>query len=147
MSARVRSSALVDDFAEDQHFAGAEHVRRSPVEGGPVDAQPQIALALRGEAANRRAVEGEIVPALDQKLLVVIEHVQPAFEIAEEHGHGLDPLLVGQILQPLFLDLVDGDAVPALLLRLQIQFFQFVVGEGQKIAQFIRHGWSSVSYS
>ena len=143
----IRRPTLVDDFAEYQHFAGTENIRRAPIESGPVDAQPQIALALRRKAANRRAVEGEIVPTLDQKLLVVIQHVQPALEIAKEHGHSLDPLLVGQILQPLFLDLVDRDTLTALFLRLQIQFFQFVVGECQEIAQFIRHGWSSVSYS
>src|SRR5208283_5818646 len=40
----VGRSALVDDFSKDQHFAGTEHVRRRPVEGGPVDAQAQIAL-------------------------------------------------------------------------------------------------------
>ena len=125
--AGVGCAALVDDFAEHQHFAGAEHVGRRPVERAPVDAQAQIALALRGEAADRRAVEGQVVPALEQELLVVVEHVQPAFEIAEEHGHGLDPLFVGQVFQALFLDLVGCDAVPALLLRLEIQFFQFVV--------------------
>ena len=108
MSAGVRRAALVDDFAEHQHFAGAEDIGRRPVKCRPVDAQPQIALALRREAANRGAVKGEVVPALDQELLVVVEHVQPAFEVAEEHGHGLDALFVGQILQPLFLDLVDG---------------------------------------
>src|ERR1700756_2800037 len=81
----VRRAALVNDFAENQDFARTEHVRGSPIEGGPVYAQPQIALALGGEAANGGTVEGEVVPALDQKLLVVIEHVQSAFEIAEEH--------------------------------------------------------------
>ena len=104
----VRCTTLVDDLAEDQHLARAEDVGRRPVEGAPIDAQPQIAFALGGEAANRRTVEGEIVPALDEKLLVIVEHVQPAFQIAEEHGHGLDPLFVGQILEPLFADLVDG---------------------------------------
>src|SRR5271165_2395303 len=48
----VGSAALVDDFAEDQHFAGAEHVGGRPVECGPVDAQAQIALALGREATN-----------------------------------------------------------------------------------------------
>ena len=103
----VGRAALVDDFAEDQHFAGAEDVGGRPVERAPVDAQAKIAFALRGEAADRGAVEGEVVPALEQKLLVVVEHVQAAFEVAEEHGHGLDALLVGQILEALFLNLVE----------------------------------------
>ena len=33
---RVRLAILVNDFAKHQHFARSEHVRRSPVEGGPV---------------------------------------------------------------------------------------------------------------
>ena len=68
--------------------------------------------------------------------------MQPAFEIAEEHGDGLDPLFVGQVFEALLLDFADSDAVPALLLRLQIQVFEFVVGECQEITQFIRHGCS-----
>ena len=62
----VRAAVLVDDFAEHQHLAGTEEVGRPPVERAPVDAQAQVALALGGEAANRGAVEGEVVPALDQ---------------------------------------------------------------------------------
>ena len=53
---RVRAAVLIDDFAEYHHFAGAEEVRRRPVEGGPVEAQPQIALLLRRKAANRGSV-------------------------------------------------------------------------------------------
>ena len=85
-------AVLVDDLAEDQHLAGTEHVGWRPVECAPVDAQTQIALALRGKAANRRAVEGQVVPALDQEFLVVIEHVQAAFQVAEQDGDGLDAL-------------------------------------------------------
>ena len=33
-----------------------------------------------------------------EKLLVVIEHVQPAFEVAEQDRYGLDALLVRQVL-------------------------------------------------
>ena len=51
--ATVRFAVLVDDFAEHQHLARPEDVGRSPVEGGPVDAQTKIAFALRGEATNR----------------------------------------------------------------------------------------------
>ena len=65
--------------------------------------------------------------------------MQTAFEVAEQHGQGLDALLVGQVLQPLFLNLVRSHAVQALLLRLQIQLFKFVVGDRQKIPQFSRH--------
>src|SRR5262252_6228820 len=53
----VRSSAFVDHITEDQHLAGAEHVRRSPIKGCPVDSQAQVAFALGGEATNRRTVK------------------------------------------------------------------------------------------
>ena len=110
-----------------------------PVEGAPVHAQPQIALALRREAADRRSVEGQVVPALDQELLVVIQHVQAAFQVAEQDGDRLDALLVRQVLEALLLDLVRGRPLLALLLGLQVQLFQFVIGKSQKIAQFVRH--------
>src|SRR5690242_5232233 len=92
--AGIRTTALVDDFTKHQNFAGAENVGRRPVECAPIDSEAQIALALRGEAANRGTIKGQVIPALEQELLVVIEHVQPAFEVAEQHGDGLDPLLV-----------------------------------------------------
>ena len=115
-----------------------------PIERAPVDRQAQVALALRGEAADRRAVEGEVVVALEQEFLVVVEHVQAAFEVAEQHRHGLDALLVGEILQPFFLDLVGGDTLPALLLRPQVQLFQLVVRQRQEIAKFGRHASPSI---
>jgi len=51
---------------------------------------------LRRESADRGAVKRQVVPALDQKFLVVIKHVQAAFQIAEQHRNGLDPLFVRQ---------------------------------------------------
>ena len=110
MSALIGRAVLIDHIAEDQHFAGAKDIGGRPVEGAPIHGKAQVALALRGEAADGRAVEGEIVPALDQELLVVVEHVQPAFQVAEQHGHGLDALLIGQITDPLFLNLMRRDA-------------------------------------
>ena len=41
----VGRSALVSDFAEDQHLAGAEEVRRRPIKGAPIDSQAKITLA------------------------------------------------------------------------------------------------------
>src|SRR3954451_14508819 len=142
----VRSASLIDDLAEDKHLAIAEHIGGRPVECAPVDAEAKIAFALRGEAANRGAVEGQIVVALQQKLFVVVEHVQAAFEVAEEHSDGLNALFIGEIFEALFLDLVRSGAVPALLLRLQVHFFQFVVRECQEIAQFSRNDLVSVSF-
>ena len=104
--AGVRCAVLVDDVAEDQNLAVAEDVGGHPVEGAPVDAEAQIALLLRGEAADGGAVEGEVLVGAEEELLVVIEQMQAAFEVGEEHGDGLDALLIGEILQPFFADLI-----------------------------------------
>ena len=143
--AGVGRAVLVDDLAEDQHLAGAEDVGGRVVEGAPVEAEAKIALALRGEAADGGAVEGEIVEALDEELLVVVEHVQPAFEVGEEHGDGLDTLVVGEPLQTLFLELVDGDALLALFFGLEVQLLKLFVRQLEKVAVFARHStpWGS----
>src|ERR1041385_110346 len=92
---RVRSALLLDDIAKNQNLARPKEVRRSPVERTPVNPQPQIALAPRSTAADRRSVKGKVVPALQQELLVVVEPVQTTFQIAEKHSHSLDSLLIG----------------------------------------------------
>ena len=51
--AGVGRAVLVDDDAEDKHLAIAKNVCGHPVEGAPIDAETQIALFLRGKAANR----------------------------------------------------------------------------------------------
>jgi len=99
--------------------------------------QPKVALALRREPADRRSVEGQVVITLDKKLLVVVEHVEAAFQVAEQDRHRLNALLVRQVLQALFLNLVHGDAALPLRLGSQIQFFQLPVGERQKVLQFV----------
>src|SRR5262249_52405980 len=101
-----------------QNLTGAENVSGGPVEGGPIDAETQVALPLRGETTNRRTIEGQVVPALYQEFFVIVQHVKPAFEIAKEDGHGLDSLLVGQVLKPLLLDLVRCDPGFTLFLSL-----------------------------
>ena len=125
----VRRAVLIDHLAEHHHLAGAEDVARAPVEGAPIHVQAKIALALRREPADRRSVEGQIVPALDKKLLVVIEHVEAPFQVAEQDGDRFDALLVRQVLQALLLNLVHGHAALPLRLGSQIQFFQLPVGE------------------
>src|SRR5271165_2380966 len=62
----IRRPTLVDDIAKHQHLAGTKNVRRAPVERWPVNPQPEIAFALRGEAANGRPIKGQVVPALQQ---------------------------------------------------------------------------------
>ena len=91
----VRCAALIDNVAEHEDFARTKDIGRSPVESAPINPQAQVALALRGKAADRRSVKGQVVPALEQELLVIVEHVQPALEIGEQDGQGLDALLVG----------------------------------------------------
>ena len=135
----IGRAVLVDHFAEHQHLAGPKNIRRPPVKRAPIHRQPQIALALRRKPANRGPVKRQVVPALDQKLFVIIQHVQAAFEVAKEHRHGLDPLLVCQVLDPLFLNFVRGNAVLALLFGFQVQLFEFVIGKSKEITQFVRH--------
>jgi len=94
---------------------------------------------LLAESANRRSVERQVVVRLDQELLVVVQHVQPAFEIAEEHRHGFDALLVAEILETLLLDLVGRDAILALLFGGEIQFFELAIRQHQKIAKIVTH--------
>ena len=131
--AGVGCAVLVDDRAENQHLAVAEHVGGNPVEGAPVDAQAQVALLLRGKSANRRAVEGQILMGAQQKLLVVVEQVQAAFQIREQYRHCLDVLLVCQVLDPLIANLLDRQPAHAVCLGLQVQFFKLLVREGKKI--------------
>src|ERR1019366_8349243 len=89
---RIRGTALVDDIAKHQDLSWTKNVRRSPVEGAPIDAQAQVAFSLRREPADGRTVEGHVVPVLDQEFLVVVEHVQATFEIAEQQRHRLNAL-------------------------------------------------------
>src|SRR5256886_5156168 len=102
----VRRTVFVDHVAEDKDFAGSKHIRWRPIKRPPIHGQPQVAFALRGESTDRGAVKRQIVPALNEKLLVVVEHVQTAFEVAEQHGHGLDALFICQILNAFFLNFV-----------------------------------------
>ena len=116
--ARIGAAVLVDHISIHQDFSCAENISGPVVKGAPVDAQPQIALLLRREATNRRAVEGQVVVGLQKKLLVVIQHVQAAFQIGEQHRDRLHTFVIGEKLQPLLLNLVGGHALLALILRL-----------------------------
>src|SRR4029077_2523605 len=135
----IRRAALVNHFTEYKDFAGTENVRWRPIERAPVQPKAKVAFALGGKAANGRAVKSQVIPAFDQEFFVIVQHVQAAFKIAEKDGDGLDALFIRQIFQPLFLDLVHGNAISALLLRLQVHLFQFVIRESKKISQFVYH--------
>ena len=94
---------------------------------------------MRRESTDRGAVESEVFVGAQQEFLVVIEQVQPAFQVAEEHGDGLDPLLIGQVLDPRLANLVRGNAAGAFGLGSQIELFQLLVWEGKEIAILSRH--------
>jgi hypothetical protein len=66
--------------------------------------------------------------------------VEAPLEIGKQDRHGLDALLVPQILEALFADLVSGNMVHAFMLGLEVEFFEFLVGKGKEIAVFGRHG-------
>src|SRR5580704_218274 len=136
----VDRSALVDDLAEHDYFARSEKVGRNPVKRAPVDPQPQVAFPLSGKSTDRRAVKSQVVPALDDEFLVVVEHVQTAFQVAEKNGDGLDAFLVGEILDPFLPDLVLRNTILPLLFSLQVHFFERFIREREKTAQIGRHG-------
>ena len=125
--AGVGTAVLVDHLAEYQDFARSKIIRRPPVERAPVHAEPQIAFLLRRESADGRPVKRQVVRILDKEFLVVVEHVQPAFEIAEQQRYSLDSFLVGQVLETFFLNLSDRNALHALFLGMQIQVFKLAI--------------------
>lgn len=135
----IGRAVLVDYFPEDENFAAAEIVGGSPVKRTPIDAEAKVAFALGGEATDGRTVEGEVVPGFEKELFVVIEHVQAAFEVAEEDGDGLDALFGAEIFEAFFLNFMDWGAILALLFGFEIEVLEFVVGEREKIAQFSGH--------
>src|SRR5581483_1633592 len=71
----ISRPALVDHVSKHQDLAGPKYVGRSPVKRAPVYAQAEIAFTLGGEAAYGGTIECQVVKTLQQKLLVVIEHV------------------------------------------------------------------------
>src|SRR5215469_6136410 len=142
----VRCAVFVDYLAKYEDLAWPEDVGGGPVECSPVNAETKIALSLRRESADGGTVEGQVVKAPQQELLVIVEHVQPALKVAEHYSQSLNALFIRQVLQAIFTNLVGRDAIPALLLCLQVEFLEFVVGQCQEIAQFCRHGCGSVSF-
>src|SRR5581483_6868494 len=132
-------AVLIDYIAEDEYLSWTEDICRRPIECAPVDPEAQVAFTLRGETPDRRTVTREVIPALQQEFLVVVQHVQAPFEIAEEHGYVLDPFFVRKVLEPFFLNLVSCRPVLALLFGLQIQLLKFVVRKGKKLPKFCSH--------
>ncbi len=66
--------------------------------------------------------------------------MQPALEIAEQHGHGFDPLLVGQVLQTLFADFVGCNPVGSIGLGSQVELFKLLIRECEKVTILSGHG-------
>src|ERR1700677_798337 len=143
--ARVMAAILVNHLAKHKDLARTENVGWRPIKRAPIKSQAKIALPLRGETANRGSVEREVVVALHQKLFVVVEHMRATFEVREQHGHSLDARRVGEILQPLFLDDIGSHTIPSLLLRPQVQLFQLLIRQLQKVTKFGRHGTPSLA--
>jgi hypothetical protein len=111
--ARVGLAAFVDHGTENQHLAGAKYIGRDPVKGAPVDAEAQVALFLRRKSADGGAVKGQVVVAVDQELLVVIQQVERPSRSEKITVTALMLLLVRQVLDALFAYLVNGHAVAA----------------------------------
>jgi hypothetical protein len=77
-------------------------------------------------------------PRIDEPSKVRFSYA-PALEIAEENCHGLDPLFVRQVLDPLFADRIAGDPIETIGFGLQVQLFELLVRKRKKIAEFSRH--------
>ena len=137
----VGRAIFLEHIAEHQHLAGAKEVGRQPVERAPVNRQTQVGLGLGGEATDRRAVEGQVVVRLDQEFLVVVEHVQAAFQVAKAHRHRLDALLVGQVAQALLGQLIHGRTGRALGFSFEVELFQLAIGDLEEVAQGACHGF------
>jgi hypothetical protein len=137
--ADVGGAVLVLYLAEDQDLARSEHVRGQPVERGPVDGQAQIGLGLAREAPNRRAVERQVVRRVEQELLVVVEHVQPAFEVGEAHRDGFDALLVGQVLEAALAHLAAVLAGQPVGLGLEVHLLELFVRDLEKLTELLCH--------
>ena len=110
-------------------------VGRQPVERGPVEREAQVGLRLGRKAADRRAVEGQVVVRLEQELLVVVEHVEAPFEVGEAGRHRLDPALVGEVAEPALGDQPRIGPGEPLGLRLEVHLFELVVRDLKEIAQ------------
>ncbi len=136
---RVHLAFARHHVAEDENLSGTEDIRRSPIKGAPIEEEPQIALALLRESADRRAVERQIVVRLEKKFLVVVEHVQATLEVAEQHRDRFDARLVSEVSQAFLLQILHLHAGVPLAFGLEIELFQLGIGERQKIAQFSRH--------
>ena len=65
--------------------------------------------------------------------------METAFEVREDDGDSLNALGVGEVFEPLLLELVGGDAGLSLLFCLQVQVFELFVGQLQEVSKFVRH--------
>src|SRR5262245_46079158 len=90
---------------------------------------------MAGKTADRGTVEGAVVCGLEQELLVVVQHVETAFEAAGAGRRRLDPLFVGQVFDPGLANLARVLAADAVSLGLEIHLLQLVVRDLKKIAQ------------
>ena len=66
--------------------------------------------------------------------------MQPALEVGEAHGDGLDVLLALEVLDALLLELLGVDAVEALGLGLEVERLHLVVGDLEEGAQMVVMG-------
>src|SRR5215469_2657601 len=116
----VRRPILINDFPKYQHLAAAKHVRWRPIKGVPIHTQAKITFALRSKTADRGAIEGQVVEALYQEFLVIVQHVQTALKIAEQDRDRFNMLFIGQVLEAFFLNLSNRCALLALFFCFEI---------------------------
>ena len=69
-----------------------------------------------------------------EEFLVIVEHVEAAFEVRKTHGHGLELLLVVQVAQVFLAQHVVGHVVLHVGFGFKVERFELFVGDFFKIA-------------
>ena len=119
----VGLAILSNHNAKDQHLPRPEHIRRHPVERAPIGHLVQI--------------EVDDLDHLRRGLRFT--KTREAAQIAEQHRHRLDPLLIRQIFQAFVANLVNGKPAHPVRLGFQVHLLQLGIVQSKKIAVRIRH--------
>ncbi len=127
----VRRAVAIEDRREEQHLAGTEHIGRHPADRREIDLKTQVRFVLRREASDRRAVEGEVLERVEEELLVVVEHVQSAFDVREADRHRFHFLLPLEPRDVFTLEHARRDARRAIL-GLPVHLFELLVWDLKK---------------
>ena len=129
------------DKPEDHDLARPEDVAWQPAETAPVDGEAEVAFSLLRKTVDRRTVESQRVMGLFEEFLVVVEHMEAAFEVRKTDGHGFQLAFVVEIAEIFFTQGVVVHVVLDIRFGFEIQGFEFVVRNFFEIAYFDHKFW------